>query len=111
MKRGDFHWCDLDPTQGREQQGHRPVLIVSEDAYHNGPAQLVIVVPVTTRRKRYPNRVGCPQTSRNGLALDSQVLSDQVRCISTERIGRRIGTCEAAVFDGVVDDLRIVLGI
>lgn len=111
MNRGDFHWCNLDPVQVHEQRGYRPVLLVSEDDYHNGPAELVIVVPVTSARKPYSNRIDCPATARNGLSNDSQILADQVRCVSIGRIGSRLGQCEDDVFEEVLDDLRIVLGL
>ena len=29
MKRGDIYMVSFDPTKGREQRGHRPVLIIS----------------------------------------------------------------------------------
>ena len=35
MKRGDIYLVALDPTAGREQQGHRPVLIVSPNDFNN----------------------------------------------------------------------------
>jgi mRNA interferase ChpB len=34
MKRGDIYLVPLDPTEGREQRGNRPVLIVSPDEFN-----------------------------------------------------------------------------
>ena len=31
LLRGDIVWADLDPTQGNEQAGRRPVLVISQD--------------------------------------------------------------------------------
>jgi len=47
VKRGDIYLVSLDPTKGHEQQGIRPVLIVSPDAF-NALTGTPIVVPITT---------------------------------------------------------------
>lgn len=46
MNRGDIYLVSLDPTQGHEQQGRRPVLIISPDAF-NRLTKLPIVLPIT----------------------------------------------------------------
>jgi mRNA-degrading endonuclease toxin of MazEF toxin-antitoxin module len=47
MQRGDIYLVSLDPTHGREQQGRRPVLIVSPTPF-NDLTRLPIVLPITT---------------------------------------------------------------
>lgn len=46
--RDEVWLADLHPIRGREQTGERPVLIVSTDRFHQGPAELVVVLPVTS---------------------------------------------------------------
>lgn len=46
MKRGDIYLVTLDPMAGREQQGHRPVLVVSPAAF-NEAMKLPVVLPIT----------------------------------------------------------------
>jgi mRNA interferase ChpB len=46
MKRGDIYMVSLDPVAGREQRGHRPVLIISPDNF-NAATKLPIVLPIT----------------------------------------------------------------
>ena len=46
MKRGDIYMVSLNPAQGREQQGHRPVLVVSPAAF-NSATKLPVVLPIT----------------------------------------------------------------
>ena len=46
MRRGEIYMVDLEPTKGREQRGHRPVLIVSPDAF-NRATGLPVIVPIT----------------------------------------------------------------
>jgi mRNA-degrading endonuclease toxin of MazEF toxin-antitoxin module len=47
MKRGDIYLVSLDPTQGHEQQGTRPVLVVSPDRF-NAVTRVPIVVPISS---------------------------------------------------------------
>ena len=47
MRRGEIWLVSLDPTSGHEQQGRRPVLIVSPEAF-NRVTKLPVVVPITT---------------------------------------------------------------
>jgi mRNA-degrading endonuclease toxin of MazEF toxin-antitoxin module len=47
MRRGEIWLVSLDPTAGHEQQGKRPVLIVSPDAF-NAVTGAPVVVPITT---------------------------------------------------------------
>ena len=37
MKRGDVYWADLTPRSGSEQQGRRPVIVVSHDGFNETP--------------------------------------------------------------------------
>jgi mRNA interferase ChpB len=46
MHRGDIYLVSLDPSKGNEQQGTRPVLIVSSDAF-NRVTQTAVIVPIT----------------------------------------------------------------
>ena len=46
MERGDIYFVSLDPTEGHEQQGSRPVLIVSPGAF-NRLTKVPIVLPIT----------------------------------------------------------------
>lgn len=47
MQRGDIYLVGLDPTAGHEQQGTRPVLVVSPEAF-NKVTQVPIVLPITS---------------------------------------------------------------
>ena len=50
---GDIAWLDFDPQVGREQAKRRPALVVTEQSY-NRASGLVMVCPLTSRRKPYP---------------------------------------------------------
>ena len=47
MRRGDIFMVSLDPTSGREQRGHRPVVVVSADAF-NAATGIPVVLPITS---------------------------------------------------------------
>jgi mRNA-degrading endonuclease toxin of MazEF toxin-antitoxin module len=47
MKRGEIWLVSLDPSSGHEQKGHRPVLIVSPDAF-NRVTKVPVVLPITS---------------------------------------------------------------
>jgi mRNA-degrading endonuclease toxin of MazEF toxin-antitoxin module len=47
MKRGEIWLVGLDPTEGHEQRGHRPVLIVSQESF-NRMTKVPVVLPITS---------------------------------------------------------------
>ncbi|MBA4185857.1 MAG: type II toxin-antitoxin system PemK/MazF family toxin, partial [Acidobacteria bacterium] len=55
--RGDIIWASLDPTQGHEQSGLRPVLVLSQDVF-NDRSGTVIAVALTSQ----PPSAGFPLT-------------------------------------------------
>ncbi len=65
MKRGDVYWADLAPRSGSEQQGRRPVIVISHDAFNQTQGwRSIIVVPLSTsavQAGRGPSAVLLPQ--------------------------------------------------
>jgi mRNA interferase MazF len=49
-RRGEIWLADLRPTRGREQIGRRPVLVLSIDFFHSGPADLIVVLVKECRK-------------------------------------------------------------
>jgi mRNA interferase MazF len=106
--RGEIWLVDLEPTRGREQRGTRPALVASTDRFNHGPADLVIVLPLTKVSKGIPSHVPISRDD-SGLDHDSFVIVEQVRCISRERLARRIGRAPAETMDRVELLLRVLL--
>jgi mRNA interferase MazF len=50
---GDIAWLDFDPQTGREQAERRPALVLTDQRY-NRASGLVVVCPLTSKRKPYP---------------------------------------------------------
>lgn len=108
--RGEIWHADLSPTRGREQRGKRPVLIVSADQLNNGPAQLVIVVPLTTTERRIPLHVRIDPPN-GGVREPSFAMCEALRSISKERLDDRWGKIDAQTMRVVDDRLQIVLDL
>lgn len=106
--RGEILWADLDPTKGREQAGRRPVLIVSNDVF-NERSGTVIAVAVTSQ----PQRAGFPLTvelAGGGLPRRSWVKVSQIRTLSSERLGKRIGRASPEELLRVIEGLNEIVG-
>lgn len=108
--RGDVWLVDLDPTRGHEQSGTRPALVVSVNAFNHGPADLVIVVPLTTRDRRIPMHV--PITPpEGGVRAPSFAKCEDVRSITARRLIERWGRVSQRTLSEVEDRLRLLLGL
>ncbi len=92
MKRGEVYDARLEPIEGSEQGGTRPVIIVSRNAI-NSSSPLVIAVPCTTyrtERRIYPSQV-LIKAPNGGLSQDSIALGEQLRALSKTRLLRLRG--------------------
>ncbi|MCX6267906.1 MAG: type II toxin-antitoxin system PemK/MazF family toxin [Bacteroidetes bacterium] len=90
MRQRDIYLAGQDPAIGTEQQGVRPVVIISGDAL-NEMTELCIICPLTTKIKNYPGSVVISKNKQNGLSDDSEILIFQVRVIAKKRLVRKIG--------------------
>lgn len=119
ISRGQIYFVNLSPTQGREQAGRRPVLVVSVDAINRQP--LVIAVVVGTDAKNVPRdypinvRVTAKET---GLPIDSVFLCFQLRSLDPARFfdpkthrPNLAGTVPQARMAEIDDALKLVLGL
>lgn len=87
---GAIVWADLEPVQGREQGGRRPMLVVSSDIHLELVTRLVTVIPITSKNRHWPNHIAISPDA--GLGQESWVMTEQVRTIARERISSRAGT-------------------
>ena len=102
MKRGDIYLVSLDPTEGREQRGSRPVLVVSP-AEFNEATQLPVVCPITSGG--FARRIGfaVPVT---GIKTTGVVRCDQPRVLDLgARNARKVDTLPASIMDEVLAKL------
>lgn len=112
MMRGDVYDARLNPTEGSEQVGVRPVVVVSRDAI-NQNSPVIVVVPLTDAanlKRTYPSDVLIRQPE-GGLTLDSVALTGQVRAIARSRLLRQRGALSPATMEQVSRALRVTLDL
>jgi mRNA interferase MazF len=89
-RRGEIWLVDFGEPVGREQAGIRPAVIVSTDALNEGPAGILLVVPVTTSRRELPSHVEL-EPGESGLDHPSYAKCEDVKSISERRLVTRLG--------------------
>ena len=94
LRRGDLVWADFSPTRGREQTGERPAVIVAANQYLESVPNLVIVLPITTVDRGWPQHVRLGGESVD-LRKPSWALTEQPRAISRDRLTRSAGRIDA----------------
>ena len=112
MRQRDIWLVNLDPTIGSEIRKTRPCVIVGDDAI--GVLPLKLVAPITDLKERYhrvPWMVVLTPDTVNNLAKPSALDLFQVRCLSEERLVRRIGEITPQEQAQVQQALKIVFGI
>lgn len=107
--RGEVRWADLNPVRGHEQAGLRPVLVLSHDVF-NERSGTVIAMALTSQ----PQRAGFPLTlelQAAKLPKRSWVKISQIRTLSVERIGAKLGRASPEEVSQVVEGLNEIIGI
>ncbi len=100
MKRGDIYMVDLEPTAGHEQRGHRPVLIVSSEAF-NRLTECPVILPITSGGD-FARRAGFAVPIA-GIKTTGIVRCDQPRALDlAERGGRKVDELPTLIMDEVL---------
>jgi len=110
--RGDVFSARLDPTEGSEQAGTRPVVVVSRDSI-NANSPVVVIVPLTDAanvKRTYPSHVFLPRGSA-GLKADSVVKAEQIRAIQVSRFVGYYGRLDRDAIARIEEALRITLAL
>lgn len=86
IRRGQIFMVDLNPAKGREQQGRRPVLVVSADAINNQPLVVTVIVGTSASnvQRDYPTNVRV-RAAESGLSRDTVFLCFQIRSLDPGR--------------------------
>ena len=113
VQRVEIYFVDLNPVQGREQAGHRPVVVLSIDSINKLP--LVITVVVGTKGENvsrdYPTNVRV-SPAESGLLIETVFLCFQVRSLDPKRFATSpAGTVSDAVLKRIEDAVRYCLGL
>ncbi len=106
--RGDIVWADLNPVKGHEQAGLRPALVLSPEIF-NERSGTVIAMALTSQ----PQKAGFPLTmeiTSFSLPKPTWVKISQVRTLSVERLGKRMGHVSDAEMSQIVEGLNEIIG-
>lgn len=111
LDRGRVVLVDLDPTQGHEQRGRRPCVVVSDPAVNlDQRFPLIGVVPITGTAGEgalYPPLA----PGASGLAKTSYALVDHVRAVDKRRVRRAYGRLPENELTNIDDGLKLYLGL
>ncbi len=102
MERGDIYLVSLDPTAGHEQQGTRPVLLVSPGAF-NRLTKTPVVLPITSGGNFARSAGFAVSLSGAALKTSGVVRCDQPRVLDLgARNARKLERVPAAIMDEVL---------
>ena len=114
MKRGELYLADLIPRSGSEQQGTRPVIVVSHDGFNETPGwRSIIVVPISTsavQASRGPTAIPLAK-GIGGLKKDSIALCHQVTTLDRAKLTQRLGSLSSKVMGDIENGLRAALDL
>ncbi|MBI3618271.1 MAG: type II toxin-antitoxin system PemK/MazF family toxin [Candidatus Omnitrophica bacterium] len=105
--RGDIIRADLNPAAGKEQAGHRPVLVISHDIF-NERSGTVIALALTSQSQQ----AGFPLTYELSLKNSSKrswVKISQIRTLSVKRLGKRIARATPEAMNQIIDGLYEII--
>jgi mRNA-degrading endonuclease toxin of MazEF toxin-antitoxin module len=101
MKRGEIWLVNLDPTEGYEQKGRRPVLIVSPEAF-NRVMKVPVVLPITSGGNFARTAGFAVPLTGAGIKTTGIVRCDQPRALD---LGARRGKKLESVPDAIIDEV------
>jgi mRNA interferase ChpB len=106
MRRGDIYLVSLDPTEGREQRGRRPVLIVSPQDF-NVATKLPVVLPITNGGE-FARRIAFA-VPISGIKTTGVVRCDQPRVLDIEaRQGKKVDALPAEILNEVMAKVVLI---
>jgi mRNA interferase MazF len=108
MKQGEIWFANLNPSKGSEQAGLRPVVILSGNLL-NQHLSVVIVVPLTTKIKKYKGNPVLIPTKANGLRAESEMLIFHIRSVSKDRMINKVGNIESTELERSIKTLNEIL--
>ncbi len=109
MERGDIFLVSLDPTQGHEQRGRRPVLVISPGPF-NRLTRVPVVLPITTGGNFARTAGFAVSLADCGTRTTGIVRCDQPRALDiAARNGRRLERVPASIIDEVLARVAPIL--
>ena len=108
VNRGEVWFIDLNPVIGHEQSGIRPALIISDNMFNHSLADMVIVVPITSKFRNIPTHVAF---EADFLKTKSYIRTEDIRSVSKIMLTKKIGTVGPEIISLVENRIKYLLGI
>jgi mRNA interferase MazF len=111
LAQGEIYWVAFPPSDGREQVGRRPALIVQGEKFLQS-LPTVWVVPITSnlRAAHFPGTLRIEPNEQNGLTAPSVLLVFQRRAIDKRRLLQLAGKVSPPELDQVLSMIDRLLG-
>ena len=107
VKQGDIIKIDFGPSQGHEEDGYRPGLIVSNDDYNNFCGGIYLICPIS-HAKDFPLHIDLPE----GLNTNGKVLCEHVKSLDlSNRKYRFVETVPQYFVEEISDVLKACVDI
>jgi len=113
IERGEIYFVNLNPVQGKEQAGKRPVLVLSIDAINQLPLVVTVIVGTksTNIKRDYATNV-IVSPAESGLPLETVFLCFQIRSLDRNRFSdRSVGKFSPSKMLEVEETIRYCLGL
>lgn len=107
-QQGEIYWADPDPIRGTEQAKPRPFAIVSVDQLNRASLGLSLAVPLTRTDFGSSLHLEVP-ASEGGLRECSFAMPEQLRAVSHERLGKRLGSLRPKTLEELLKRCRVLL--
>lgn len=92
VRRGEIYFADLNPVQGSEQGGDRPVLVIQNDIGNQYSPTTIVCVITKQVKNKMPTHVNLGKCG--GLMKNSWALLEQIRTIDKNRLKDFVGRIE-----------------
>lgn len=108
MKQGDIWIVELPSSDGHEQSGLRPVIVLAK-----AEANIAIIIPLTSHLQalRFPHTLEVKPSKGNGLSGISVALVFQIRAIDERRLKKKIGEVERTFLQEMLMMVKRLLGL
>ncbi len=109
--RGEIYFAELNPVQGSEQGGTRPVLIIQNDVGNTySPTTIVLAITSQINKARLPTHVEV-RSVESGLMRDSVILAEQVRTIDKSRLRQKVAELPPRTMKRIENAMAVSMGL
>jgi len=108
MKKGEIWVVNMGSTDGHEQEGTRPAVVIADVV-----GSVITVIPCTSNLEslRFPFTLAVEPSSKNGLAKMSVAVVFQLRAIDKSKLKNKIGVLDKKAVKSINVLMKKMLGL